>query len=51
LYKGRVEIPRVPLKPRNEPLPLLKSLSLTHEDLVLLALRTGAGCRRRAPAE
>ena len=41
----------MPLKPGNEPLPLLESLPLTHEDFVLLALRTGAGCRRRAPPE
>jgi hypothetical protein len=51
LEKGRVEIPGVPLKPGHEPLPLFESLPLPHEDFVLLALRAGAGYRRRAPAE
>ena len=39
------------LQPRDEPVLFLERFPLLHDDFVLLALRSGAGRRRRIPAK
>ena len=41
LQERRVQVARMPLQPRREAIAPLLCLSLGHNDLVLLALRTG----------